>query len=300
MSTLAWLGTGLLGSGFVEAALTRGERVVVWNRTRSKAKPLESFGAKVASSVTDAVHGADRVHLCLSDDDAVESVLVDVVPALGRGVPIVDHTTVSPAKAKLRAERLAASGVGFLACPVFMGPVNARNATGRMLCAGPPDLVEALSPALRAMTGELLLLGDDVGRPCAMKLVGNALILGVTAALADAMAVGAATGLSTTEVHAFAAAFPFGNIVQGRGAKMAVGDYSPSFELTMARKDLRLMLEATGTRPMSVLPGLAARMDALLAEGLGAFDFGVIARESGAKGGASIDEVSHPLRSSPT
>ena len=113
-----------------------------------------------------------------------------------------------------------------------------------------------------------------------MKLVGNALILGVTAALADAMAIGLATGLSRAEVHAFATAFPFGNIVQGRGAKMAEGDYSPSFELAMARKDVRLMLEATGTQPMSVLPSLAARMDALLAEGLGALDFGVIAKAS--------------------
>jgi len=280
MSTLAWLGTGLLGSAFVEAALGRGEKVVVWNRTASKAAPLARLGATLASSVAEAVRGAARVHICLSDDEAVESVLAAVIPALGPGAPIVDHTTVSPAKAKLRAERLAAAGVGYLACPVFMGPVNARNGTGRMLCAGPPALVEALSPALRAMTGELLLLGDDVTRPCATKLVGNALILGVTAALADAMAIGLATGLSTAEVHAFATTFPFGNIVQGRGAKMAEGDYSPSFELAMARKDVRLMLEATGRQPMSVLPSLAARMDELLAEGLGALDFGVIAKES--------------------
>jgi 3-hydroxyisobutyrate dehydrogenase-like beta-hydroxyacid dehydrogenase len=92
-----------------------------------------------------------------------------------------------------------------------------------------------------------------------------------------------ATGLSTADVHAFAAAFPFGNIVQGRGAKMAEGDYSPSFELAMARKDVRLMLEATGTQPMSALPSIAARMDTLLAEGHGALDFGVIAKESAPK-----------------
>lgn len=280
MSTLAWLGTGLLGAAFVEAALTRGERVVVWNRTASKAEALVARGAIHARSVAEAVAGADRVHLCLSDDDAVDHVLGEVLPTLGASVPIVDHTTVSPTRAQQRAARLASAGIGFLACPVFMAPVNARGATGRMLCAGPAALVEQLAPALRLMTGELVLLGVDVSRPYAVKLVGNALIISVTAALADALAVGTAMGLSAQEIHAFAAGFPLGNVVQGRGAKMAEGDYTPSFELSMARKDVRLMLEATGNRPMSTIPGIAMRMDTLLAEGHGDLDFGVLAKGS--------------------
>jgi len=281
MSTIAWLGTGLLGTGFVEALLARGEEVVVWNRSPEKTAPLAAKGARVASSIAGAVRGATRVHLCLSDDASVEAVLPEVLSALADGAAIVDHTTVSPRGARERATRLADLGVGFLACPVFMAPAAARAAGGRMLCAGPAPLADALAPALRAMTGELVRLGEDAGRAAATKLVGNTLILGVTAVLADALTVGVASGLDAAEIHTFALGFPFTGTVQGRGAKMTTGDFTPSFELTMARKDVRLMLEAAEGLPLATLPQLAARMDTLVAEGKGALDVGVLAADVG-------------------
>ena len=58
---------------------------------------------------------------------------------------------------------------------------------------------------------------------------------------------------------------------------MAKGNFTPTFELSMARKDVRLMLEACGERPMAALPGIAARMDQLIAAGHGAQDPGVLA-----------------------
>ena len=57
-------------------------------------------------------------------------------------------------------------------------------------------------------------------------------------------------------------------------------DFSASFELAMARKDVRLMIETAGELPLAVLNGMAERMDRLLAEGHGAEDAGVMAREA--------------------
>ncbi len=67
------------------------------------------------------------------------------------------------------------------------------------------------------------------------------------------------------------------NIVQTRGVSMMKGDFTASFELAMARKDVKLMIEAAGDRPLAALPSLAARMDALIAAGHGAEDFAVLA-----------------------
>ena len=66
----------------------------------------------------------------------------------------------------------------------------------------------------------------------------------------------------------------------GRGRTMAAGKFDASFELTMARKDIRLMMETAGDLPLAVLPSLAARMDAVIAEGFGASDFAVIAKDA--------------------
>ena len=64
-----------------------------------------------------------------------------------------------------------------------------------------------------------------------------------------------------------------------RGKKMAHGDFSPAFELTMARKDARLIEEtiAEGGGTLHVLPTIAARIDALIERGHGAEDVGVLA-----------------------
>ena len=67
MATIAYLGTGLLGSGLIEAAAKRGDSVTVWNRTIEKARALEQFGVRVAETPADAVRGAERVHLVLKD-----------------------------------------------------------------------------------------------------------------------------------------------------------------------------------------------------------------------------------------
>ena len=48
----------------------------------------------------------------------------------------------------------------------------------------------------------------------------------------------------------------------------------------MARKDLRLMIETAGALPLAVLPTVAERMDALIAEGHGAEDVGVLGRDA--------------------
>ena len=64
--------------------------------------------------------------------------------------------------------------------------------------------------------------------------------------------------------------------VELRGRNRAVGNFAPSFEMAMARKDLRLMLETAGNAPLCVVPALAARLDEAIAEGHGAEDVGAI------------------------
>src|SRR2546430_1833919 len=144
MTHIAFLGTGLLGSAFVEAALKRGDQVTVWNRTTSKARALESFGARVADSPDDAVANVARVHLVLSDDAVVEEVIAGLRPGLAANTIIVDHTTTQPALTAERSRRLNDEGVKYLHCPVFIGPAVARESGGTILVSGPRALFDAV------------------------------------------------------------------------------------------------------------------------------------------------------------
>src|SRR5688500_13244054 len=160
MTHIAFLGTGLLGSAFVEAAAKRGDRITVWNRTADKARALEPLGVRVASTPAEAVRGAARVHLVLKDDAVVDDVVAALRPGLGRDAIVVDHTTTQPARTSERARRLAAEGVRYLHCPVFIGPAAAREGKGTILVSGPRPLYDAVHDDLARMAAKVEYVGE--------------------------------------------------------------------------------------------------------------------------------------------
>ena len=276
MTKIAMLGTGLIGSGLAEAAAGRGEQVVAWNRTIDKARALEEFGVTVAATAADAVRGCTRVHVVLSDDAAVDAVLAQCEAAIG-GAVVVDHTTASPAGTKARAERLDGLGIAYLHAPVFMSPAMCREAKGIIVTSGPRAVYDRVADALVQMTGKVQYLGERRDLAAANKLFGNALIITLTAGLADVFAMAKSLDIDPRDALSLFSLFnPVGTLTY-RGKAMSEGSYEPSFELNMARKDVRLMVEAAGGEPLAVLSAIASRMDKLIAEGHGGDDLGVLA-----------------------
>ncbi len=274
MATIAFLGTGLLGSGFVKGLLGKGHTVRVWNRTAHKAQALVEAGAQLAASPAAAAEGAERVHLCLRADEAVDEVLT-ALPTLH--VPVIDHTTTSPALTAARAAKQEAQGRAFLHAPVFMSPAAAAKGAGIMLCSGPQARFEAVQAELAAMTGELWYVGEDFLRAAGLKLLGNSMLFTIAAGLADVFTIAAGCGLTPADAMEVMARLKPAGALEVRGKKMAAGDFAASFELTMARKDMGLMLDAVGERPLAALRAIALRSDELIAQGHGAEDLGVLA-----------------------
>ncbi len=276
---IAVLGTGLLGSGFTRAFCKRGETVHVWNRTLARAQLLEEVGAQVFEHAADAVRGVSRVHLLLSDDDAVESVLAAAKPDLGTWV--FDHSTTSLAGVRARTERFRAAGIVYQHAPVFMGPHNAAESTGLMFISGDRETVERAKPLLAPMTGKLVDLGERVDLAAAFKLMGNLFLMAMTAGCADMLALAKAMNVTAVEAATLFEHFNPGATVGARITRMTNAHaMTPSWELAMARKDARLMqAEADAAQvALAVLPAIAARMDEAIGEGHGQRDWTVIAK----------------------
>jgi len=277
MANVAFLGTGLLGAAFAEAAVKRGDTVTAWNRSPDKVSALARFGIKAAATPGDAVRGASRVHLVLKDDAVVEEVISAARSGLSAEAMLIDHTTTLPRLTADRAERLHDQGVKYLHCPVFMGPAAARNAQGLMMVAGPRTLFESVKADLAKMTARLEFMGERTDLAAINKLLGNAMIIGVMAATADVLTLAKASSIDAGDAVKLLGNLDLNAMVAGRGASMAKGDFTPNFELSMARKDVRLMLETAGDLPLAMLRAVAARMDQLISTGHGAKDAGVLA-----------------------
>jgi len=272
------LGTGLLGSGFARALRKKGETVHVWNRTASRAKALEADGCIAFADAADAVRGASRVHVIVSDDHAVDNVLA--AAQLERGARVYDHTTTSLQGDRERSVTWRARGVSYLHAPVFMGPQNAAEGTGLMLVSGDRNVVAEATPVLSTMTGKLVDFGPEEGRAAAMKLLGNLFLMALAAGFTDMIALGKAMGVSATDVGTLFEHFNPGASVPARYRRMIEGDYEhPSWDLAMARKDARLMQEEMRGGKMVMLPQVAALMDLMIGRGFAEQDWTVIARD---------------------
>ena len=278
---IAFFGTGLMGTGFVHHLIETGHEVVVWNRTAARTEAAVGFGAKLAASAAEAVDGAYSVHLSLSDDASVDAVLDPLAGVIAPETWIVDHTTTAPTPTKARAEAWTARGHKFIHAPVFMAPSNCHAGTGLMLLSGPAAYHEALKPLLSTMTGNLVYLGEAVDRAAAFKLFGNLTLLVMMGALADVNRLAHGCGISTADAFSLFQQFNPGMMLPVRAGKIASGEFSPpSFEMTMARKDVRLMIEEAARHgiKLPVAEGVAALLDEGIARGDGALDVSAAAR----------------------
>lgn len=280
---IAFLGMGLLGSNFVRALRKRGETVRVWNRSAERAQALVSTGATAHAEAAEAVQGASRVHIVVSDDSAVDAVLESARPGFSKDVVIVDHTTTSPAGALERTKRWQERGVAYQHAPVFMGPINALESTGVMLISGDRSRYEQLQSELSKMTGKLVYLGAEPDRAAKFKLLGNAFLMFLTAGFADFFALGKSMGISSQEAATLFQSFNPGMTLPARLERVLAGNFAnPSWELGMARKDARLMLEAADEAgiTLAVLPMIAQVMDSFIARGHEHDDWTVIAKDN--------------------
>jgi 3-hydroxyisobutyrate dehydrogenase len=281
-SMKAFLGTGLLGSNFVQAMRKRGDEVQVWNRTAVKANELEKYGAKAFNNVSDAVKGAEMIHLTLKDDASVDGVLQEASTSLKPGVVIIDHTTTSQEGAIRRTRHWKDKGYLYQHAPVFMGPQNALESTGSMLLSGDEELIRKIEPELSKMTGKLLHFGPQPGKAAGMKLVGNAFLVCFTAGIRDMLCLAKGLNISVAELFTLFDSWNPGAMLPGRLKRMTSGDYSdPSWALTMARKDTDLFIETAQKSKidLAVIPSIAKLMDEYINSGYGNYDWTVIAKD---------------------
>lgn len=279
MASIAFLGTGLLGSGMVRRFLKAGAHVKVWNRTEAKARALEFEGATAAPTPEAAVADADRVHCVLQDDAVVDALLERIAPALTPGAVVLDHSTTLPELTTQRFERARSLGITFIHAPVFMSPQMAADGVGLILVSGPQAVFDKVHAELEMMTGEVWYVGERPDLAAAYKLFGNAMLFAISAGMADVMAMARANGIDPMDALSVFSKFHPAKSIQGRGPKMATADFAPSFTLEMARKDVGLMIAAARGEKLIALPAVAQRMDEVIAAGGGELDLAAIARQ---------------------
>src|SRR4051794_28195519 len=122
---VAFIGLGSMGSPMAGNLLRAGPDLVVYNRTRSAAEPIERAGARVAKSPREAATDADTLVTMLADDAAVEAVIFGAdgaLQGLARGAIHASMSTISHSLSRRLADEHGARGQRYVAAPVFGRP----------------------------------------------------------------------------------------------------------------------------------------------------------------------------------
>src|SRR2546423_260700 len=278
------IGLGNMGSGIAKSLLRAGHRLIVYNRTRSRAEALRPDGATVALSVADACR-AGVVLTMVADDAALESVSfgdAGVLASLPHGGLHVSLSTISVALSDRLAADHARAGQQFVAAPVFGRPEAAEGAKLSIVAAGTAASVERCKPLLDAMGPKLVVIGERPSLANVVKLTGNFLIATVLESLAEAMAFARKSGVDATTLLDFLTSTLFNApVYKTYGGLIVEGKHDQvGFALPLGLKDTRLVLQAAEAQsvPMPIASVVRDRFVTAMARGHAKRDWSVLGR----------------------
>ena len=278
-STVAVLGTGIMGAAMARNLLKTGMDVRVWNRSREKAEPLAQDGATVADTPTEAAEGADFLLTMLSEAGAIEeSVQGDVLRSLADGGVWIQTSTVGAEGNERLAALAREHGTPYVDAPVLGTKGPAEGGQLIVLSSGPEEVRAKCEPVFEAVGSKTVWLGE-AGEGSRLKLVVNNWIVGLLGVLAETLALARATGVDPNRFLETIEGGPLNApYAQMKGGMMIEADYPPSFSAKLARKDAGLVLDAAAAEDLhlAISEAVAARFDEAIEAGHGEEDMAAI------------------------
>jgi 3-hydroxyisobutyrate dehydrogenase len=244
-------GLGKMGAAIGTRLIGQGHKLVVWNRSADRTKPLVDAGAMAAMSPADLAGKVETVITILTDAKAIDAVYGGpngLLSANVSGKLFIDMSTVRPETEKALAAKVKAKGATLVECPVGGTTGPARDGKLLGFAGGEPADFERAKPLLMQMCRRVELCGP-VGAGASMKLAINLPLLVYWRAFAEAMSLCRHLGKDPAWfIDIFADTSGGPNALKARGPALAaaIGGKDPgptTFDIDSIRKDLRTMLE---------------------------------------------------------
>jgi len=256
---IGWIGTGVMGASMCGHLMSAGFRATVFNRTRSKAKPLLDRGAAWGETPKTVAEQADVVFTMVAYPSDVREVILGpegVLAGCKAGAVIVDMTTSEPSLAVEIAEAARERGVESIDAPVSGGDIGAREARLSIMVGGERSVVDALMPCFKAM-GKTIVCQGGPGAGQHTKMVNQILVAAGMVGVCEALLYGYRAGLDLERVLESVSSGAAGSwSLANLGPRIIRNDFAPGFFVEHFIKDMGIALAESKRMKLS-LPGLA-------------------------------------------
>ena len=279
--TLGWIGTGRMGASLVARLLKAGCDVAVYNRTRSKAEPLEELGAVIAGTPAELAD-RDVVFTIVGGDEDFKEVTIGDDGVLSRSDAhpevLIDSTTVSAeASMEVRAEA-ERRGVRFLSAPVSGNPKVVRSGKLTFVVSGPEEAFESVRGYFDVLGAGCSYVGEGESSRFA-KICHNLMLGVVSETMAEITVLAEKAGMKRADFLDFLNRSVMGSTFTRYKTPAFVNlDYTPTFTPLLLRKDFDLGLEAARDLDVSMPVCALTReiVQGLIGNGHSDVDFAVL------------------------
>jgi 3-hydroxyisobutyrate dehydrogenase len=268
--------------------LKAGHSLVVFDVVRRNVEALTSVGAAAGASAKQAAAQTELVITMLPSSPQVKTVYLGedgVLAGVGRGIPLIDCSTIDPHTAREVASIAAQGGHAMADAPVSGGTAGAEAGTLTFMVGASPAHFDLIKPILEHMGKNIVHCGDS-GTGQIAKICNN-MLLGITMiGVAETMNLGAALGIdpkvlagiiNTSSGRCWSSdtynPYPgvMDNVPAARG-------YTGGFATDLMLKDLGLATDAAKQAHIPVVLGATAQQlyQSFSALGAGSQDFSAI------------------------
>ena len=281
MTTVAFIGLGIMGGPMAANLVKAGFEVVGHNRSPDPVRRLVDAGGRGAASVAEAVASADVVVTMVPDSPDVEDVALgaDGIYARARpGTLHVDMSTIRPDVARRLAEAGRKRGLRVLDAPVSGGERGAVEGTLSVMVGGEPADVADARPVLEAVGGTVVHVGP-AGAGQTVKAANQLIVGGTLELVAEALVFLEASGVDTgAAVEVLAGGLAGSAVLDRKAPAMLARDFTPGFRVELHHKDMGIVTAAAREAGVVIPLGavVAQLLASLQAQGDGGLDHGAL------------------------
>ncbi|HEY6933539.1 MAG TPA: 2-hydroxy-3-oxopropionate reductase [Marmoricola sp.] len=276
MTSIAFIGLGIMGSPMACHLAAAGHEVTGYNRSPEKTKPLVDAGGSAAGSIAEAVEGKDVVCLMVPDSPDVEDVLTgeDGVFANARqGALVIDFSTIRPDVTVALAQQAQEHGLRMLDAPVSGGEAGAKNAVLSIMVGGDEADFEEARPLLDVVGKTVVLVGPS-GSGQTVKAANQLIVAANIEALSEAVVFLEAYGVDTTAaLEVLGGGLAGSKVLEQKKQNMLDRSFEPGFRIELHHKDMGIVTAAA--REAGVVVPLGSLVAQLMASAKAVGDGGL-------------------------
>jgi len=247
MTNIAFIGLGIMGSPMAVHLANAGHAVAGLDRSPEPAQPLVAAGGRAATSIADAVKGADVICVMVPDSPDVEQVLAGedgVFQHAETGTLIIDFSSIRPDVTQQLAEQARALGFRLLDAPVSGGEAGAKNAALSIMVGGQADDFAVAKPLFDTVGKTVVHVGPS-GSGQTVKAANQLIVAANIQALSEAVIFLEAYGVDTkAALEVLGGGLAGSTVLNQKKENMLSRSFQPGFRIDLHHKDMGIVTAA--------------------------------------------------------